>query len=57
MLEKSKDLKERLAVWEASKQSGVALKPGLVKLQGLRNGVLASWTIRTTSLCRSRSTA
>ncbi|MBI5838441.1 MAG: M2 family metallopeptidase [Candidatus Eisenbacteria bacterium] len=30
---------ERLAVWEASKMSGPALKPGLVKLQGLRNGV------------------
>jgi peptidyl-dipeptidase A len=39
LLDKSKDLKERRAVWEASKQSGVALKPGLVKLQGLRNGV------------------
>jgi len=33
------DLKERLVVWEASKESGPALKPGLVKLQGLRNGV------------------
>jgi peptidyl-dipeptidase A len=33
------DLKERLAVWAASKESGPALKPGLVKLQGLRNGV------------------
>lgn len=30
---------ERLAVWEASKKSGPALKPGLVRLQGLRNGV------------------
>jgi peptidyl-dipeptidase A len=39
ILEKSKDLGERRAVWEASKQSGVALKPGLVKLQRLRNGV------------------
>jgi peptidyl-dipeptidase A len=29
----------RRAVWEASKQSGPALKPGLVQLQGLRNGV------------------
>lgn len=38
-LDKSRDLKQRQAVWEASKQSGVALKPGLVKLQGLRNGV------------------
>lgn len=39
ILQKSKDLKERQAVWEASKQSGPALKPGLVKLQKLRNGV------------------
>ena len=35
----STDLAERLAVWEASKMSGPALKPGLVKLQPLRNGV------------------
>lgn len=34
-----KDLRKRLAVWETSKQSGPALKPGLVKLQELRNGV------------------
>ncbi len=33
------DMGQRLAAWEASKQSGPALKPGLVKLQGLRNGV------------------
>jgi len=39
LLETNKDLGQRQAVWEASKQSGVALKPGLVKLQGLRNGV------------------
>jgi peptidyl-dipeptidase A len=39
VLEESRDLGERRAVWEASKESGVALKPGLVKLQGLRNGV------------------
>jgi peptidyl-dipeptidase A len=32
-------LAERRAVWEASKESGPALKPGLVKLQQLRNGV------------------
>lgn len=38
-LEKSTDLNERRAVWEASKQSGVALKPNLVKLRDLRNGV------------------
>ncbi len=39
LLETSKDLKQRQAIWEASKLSGVALKPGLVKLRGLRNGV------------------
>jgi peptidyl-dipeptidase A len=33
------DVAQRRAVWEASKQSGPALKPGLVKLQGLRNDV------------------
>jgi peptidyl-dipeptidase A len=33
------DLRQRLAVWEASKEIGPALRPGLVKLQGLRNGV------------------
>src|SRR5205814_8110331 len=27
------------SVWECSKQSGPALKPGLVKLRDLRNGV------------------
>ena len=39
ILEKSADLNERKAVWEASKQSGPALKPNLVKLRDLRNGV------------------
>ncbi|HKB88964.1 MAG TPA: M2 family metallopeptidase, partial [Opitutaceae bacterium] len=39
LLTSSKDLKERQAIWEASKQSGVALKPGLIKLRELRNGV------------------
>jgi peptidyl-dipeptidase A len=39
LLEKSTDLKERQAVWEASKQSGPALRPGLTKLRDLRNGV------------------
>ena len=38
-LEKSTDLNERKAVWEASKESGPALKPNLVKLRDLRNGV------------------
>jgi peptidyl-dipeptidase A len=39
LLQTSKDLRQRQAVWEASKQSGPALKPGLVKLQRLRNAV------------------
>ena len=38
-LQSSRDLAERRAVWEASKQSGPALKPGLIELQRLRNGV------------------
>src|SRR5438132_5079690 len=38
-LEKSTDLDERKAVWEASKESGPALKPNLVVLRDLRNGV------------------
>jgi len=38
-LEKSTDLAERKAVWETSKQSGPALKPNLVVLRDLRNGV------------------
>jgi peptidyl-dipeptidase A len=39
LLNSSTDLTERQAVWEASKESGKALKDGLVKLRGLRNGV------------------
>jgi peptidyl-dipeptidase A len=39
LLSSSTDLEERRAVWEASKQSGPALKPGLIKLRDLRNGV------------------
>ena len=38
-LEKSTDLEERKAIWEASKESGPALKPNLVVLRDLRNGV------------------
>lgn len=38
-LDKSSDLNERKAVWEASKQSGPALKPNLITLRELRNGV------------------
>ncbi len=39
LLNASTDLAARQAVWEASKESGQALKPGLVKLRDLRNGV------------------
>ncbi len=39
LLNTSTNLAERRAVWEASKQSGPALKPGLARLQGLRNAV------------------
>lgn len=35
----NRSLPQRQAVWEASKQSGPALKPGLIELQQLRNGV------------------
>src|SRR5438874_751169 len=38
-LQRSTDLEERKAVWEASKESGPALKPNLVVLRDLRNGV------------------
>jgi peptidyl-dipeptidase A len=38
-LEKSTDLNERKTVWEASKESGPALKPNLIVLRDLRNGV------------------
>src|SRR2546421_5620449 len=38
-LEKSTDLAERKAIWEAYKESGPALKPNLVVLRDLRNGV------------------
>src|SRR5438067_3800465 len=38
-LEKSSDLNERKAVWEASKEIGPKLKPNLVTLRDLRNGV------------------
>ena len=38
-LDQSTDLTERRKVWEASKESGPALKPGLMKLRDLRNGV------------------
>ncbi len=39
VLRASTDLAERETMWKVSKQSGVALKPGLIKLQGLRNRI------------------
>jgi peptidyl-dipeptidase A len=39
VLQTSTNLSERLEVWDASKKSGPALKPGLIELQRLRNGV------------------
>lgn len=39
LLVESRKLEERKAVWLASKQSGVALKPGLIELRDLRNRV------------------
>jgi len=39
ILNSSTNLTERLAVWNASKEIGKQLKPGLVKLQQLRNRV------------------
>ncbi len=39
LLQLTTDLTERQAIWEASKESGPALRPGLVKLRDLRNGV------------------
>ena len=39
VLQSSTNLAERLAVWNASKESGAALKPGLLKLRDLRNRV------------------
>ncbi|MEW6159269.1 MAG: M2 family metallopeptidase, partial [Verrucomicrobiota bacterium] len=38
-LQTNRNLLQRQAVWESSKQSGPALKPGLIRLQALRNGV------------------
>ncbi len=39
LLVESTDLDERLRVWEASKEVGKVLKPGLIELQRLRNEV------------------
>ncbi len=38
-LQASTDLAERLTVWNASKEIGIPLKDGLIRLQGLRNRV------------------
>src|SRR6266850_5162771 len=38
VLQNSTNLDERSEIWETSKQSGPALKPGLVALRDLRNG-------------------
>ena len=38
ILRESRSLPERLAAWEASKEIGRPLKPGLVRLRDLRNG-------------------
>ncbi len=40
VLKSSVNLNERLKAWEASKEVGKSLKPGLVKLRELRNGVV-----------------
>ncbi len=37
VLNTSTDLAERAHAWEVSKQTGAVLKPGLIRLQGLRN--------------------
>jgi len=37
ILQDETDLKKRIAIWEASKEVGKKLKPGLVNLQNLRN--------------------
>jgi peptidyl-dipeptidase A len=39
-LEKEKDLAARQKIWEASKTVGIELRPGLVELRKLRNGVV-----------------
>ncbi len=39
MLVSSRDVAERLRVWEASKEIGAVLRPGIIELRDLRNGV------------------
>jgi peptidyl-dipeptidase A len=41
-LRTSRSLPERLALWQASKEVGPALKPGLVQLRDLRNRVVST---------------
>ena len=53
----NRDLARRRAVWEASKLSGPALKPGLARLQPLRNGVARNSITRIISPCKSPATA
>lgn len=42
ILKSEKDLKKRLAAWNASKEVGPGLKPGLLKLRDLRNKTVQS---------------
>jgi peptidyl-dipeptidase A len=39
VLRDSRDLAQRKRMWEVSKQSGIALRPGLIELQKLRNRI------------------
>ena len=39
ILKDSLDLAQRKKIWEVSKESGIALKPGLIELQKLRNRI------------------
>jgi peptidyl-dipeptidase A len=47
MLQRSTDLAERLRVWEASKEIGPELKPGLIELRRLRNAVAREMGFRS----------
>jgi peptidyl-dipeptidase A len=53
ILTTSTNLAERLAVWKASKESGVALKPGLLQLRDLRNRVARELGFRSFSALQS----
>jgi peptidyl-dipeptidase A len=39
ILKDSRDMARRKKIWEVSKESGIALKPGLIELQKLRNRI------------------